>query len=152
MLGGPFDSLRGYSLCSFFWPVFTRPFVLFDPLCWPPLFFFSSRRLFALFSPSRNALFCRAMGIAQSLEREFRVDLFPRICAKKGPGKSSSAGKSQYQCRGLSAAFYAAYGFTGAFGRNLCKFIFPQRRRNLRKSLLFATRPTGVKRAKKWLR
>ena len=52
----------------------------------------------------------------------------------------------------LSAAFYAAYGFTGAFGRNLCKFTFPQRRRNLRKSLLFATRPTGVKRAKKWLR
>ena len=36
----------------------------------------------------------------------------------------------------LSAAFYAAYGFTGAFGRNMCKFTFPQRRRNLRKSLL----------------
>ena len=36
----------------------------------------------------------------------------------------------------LSAAFYAAYGFTGAFGRNLCKFTFPQRRRNLRNSLL----------------
>ena len=35
----------------------------------------------------------------------------------------------------LSAAFYAAHGFTGAFGRNLCKFTFPQRRRNLRKSL-----------------
>ena len=52
----------------------------------------------------------------------------------------------------LSAAFYAAYGFTGAFGRNLCKFTFPQRRRNLRKSLLKTTRPTGVKRAKKWLR
>ena len=52
----------------------------------------------------------------------------------------------------LSAAFYAAYGFTGAFGRNLCKFTFPQRRRNLRKSLLLTTRPTGVKRAKKWLR
>ena len=53
---------------------------------------------------------------------------------------------------GLSAAFYAAYGFTGAFGRNLCKFTFPQRRRNLRKSLLKTTRPTGVKRAQKWLR
>ena len=34
----------------------------------------------------------------------------------------------------VSAAFYAAYGFTGAFGRNLCKFTFPQRRRNLRKT------------------
>ena len=37
---------------------------------------------------------------------------------------------------GLSAAFYAVYGFTGAFGRKMCKFTFPQRRRNLRKSLL----------------
>ena len=44
---------------------------------------------------------------------------------------------------------HAAYGFTGAFGRNLCKFTFPQRRRNLRKSLPKTTRPTGVKRAKK---
>ena len=52
----------------------------------------------------------------------------------------------------LSAAFYAAYGFTGAFGRNLCKSTFPQRRRNLRKSLPKTTRPAGVKRAKKWLR
>ena len=52
----------------------------------------------------------------------------------------------------LSAALYAAYGFTGAFGRNLCKFTFPQRQRNLRKSLLKTTRPTCVKRAKKWLR
>ena len=51
----------------------------------------------------------------------------------------------------LSAAFCAAYGFTGAFGRNLCKFTFPQRRRNLRKSLLLTSRPTGVIRAKKWL-
>ena len=50
------------------------------------------------------------------------------------------------------AVFYAAYGFTGAFGRNLCKFTFPQRRRNLRKSLLLTTRPTGVKRAQTWLR
>ena len=54
--------------------------------------------------------------------------------------------------RDLSAAFYAAYGFTGAFGRNLCKFTFPQRRRNLRKSLLDHKTYTGVKRAKKWLR
>ena len=41
--------------------------------------------------------------------------------------------------------FYAAYGFTGAFGRNLCKFTFPQRRRNLRKSLLDHKTYTGVK-------
>ena len=50
--------------------------------------------------------------------------------------------------RGLSAAFYAAYGFTGAFGRNLCKFTFPQRWRNLRKSLL-DHKTYGRKRAKK---
>ena len=29
---------------------------------------------------------------------------------------------------------------------------FAQRRRNLRKSLLKTTRPTGIKRAEKWLR
>ena len=58
-------------------------------------------------------------------------------------------GIASQQVHELSAAFYAAYGFTGAFGRNLCKFTFPQRRRNLRKSLLGPTRPTGVKRAKK---
>ena len=64
----------------------------------------------------------------------------------------SSAGVLWLIGSSLSAAFCAAYGFTGAFGRNLCKFTFPQRRRNLRKSLLLTTRPTGVKRAKKWLR
>ena len=57
----------------------------------------------------------------------------------------------RFSCH-LSAAFYAAYGFTGAFGRNLCKFTFPQRRRNLRKSLPDHKTYTGVKRAKKWLR
>ena len=69
--------------------------------------------------------------------------------AQRESGVHLFSGKSKSLSRCLSAAFYAAYGFTGAFGRNLCKFTFPQRRRNLRKSLLFATRPTGVKRGKK---
>ena len=56
---------------------------------------------------------------------------------------------TSFMCSLLSAAFYAAYGFTGAFGRNLCKFTFPQRRRNLRKSLLDHKTYTGVKVAKK---
>ena len=64
------------------------------------------------------------------------------MAAAKNPKRSLLA-------RALSAAFYAAYGFTGAFGRNLCKFTFPQRRRNLRKSLLGHKTYIGVKRAKK---
>ena len=46
----------------------TRPFFPFRPLRWPTLFLPFSR-LFALFSPSKSALFCRAKGTAQSLER-----------------------------------------------------------------------------------
>ena len=76
------------------------------------------------------------------------------LCRKVGCTAKGAYGNTPNSKKGseLSAAFYAAYGFTGAFGRNLCKFTFPQRRRNLRKSLLLTTRPTGVKRAKKRLR
>ena len=33
------------------WPLFTHPFFLFAPLCWPPLFLSFSGYLFSLFSP-----------------------------------------------------------------------------------------------------
>ena len=48
---------------------FHASFFPFCPLCWPPLFLPFSRHIFALFSPSKTALFCRAKGTAQSLER-----------------------------------------------------------------------------------
>ena len=58
------------------WPdVGTLPDLFSRVLCsfLPPLL---SGRLFALFSPSKSALFCRAKGTAQSLERgSFRMDL-----------------------------------------------------------------------------
>ena len=51
-------------------------FFPFCPLCQPPPFLPFSRHLFALFSASKSALFCRAKGIAQSLERgSLRMDL-----------------------------------------------------------------------------
>ena len=48
---------------------FHASFFPFCPLCWPPLFLPFSRHIFALFSPSKIAQFCRAKGTAQSLER-----------------------------------------------------------------------------------
>ena len=48
---------------------FRASFFPFCPLCWPPLFLPFSRHLFALFSPSKSALFCREKGTEQSLER-----------------------------------------------------------------------------------
>ena len=54
---------------SLFWPVFTRPFFLFAPFAGHP----SSSPFLSTFSPffppSKSALFCRAKGTAQSLER-----------------------------------------------------------------------------------
>ena len=72
---------------------FHASFFPFCPLCWPPLSLPFSGRLFALFSPSKSALFCREKGTTQSLERgSFRIDLsrkfgkefFPEICVEKG--------------------------------------------------------------------
>ena len=56
-------------------PVFTRPFFLFAPLLATPLpLIFSA--LFRPVLPSKSALFCRAKGTPQSLERgSFRMDL-----------------------------------------------------------------------------
>ena len=55
---------------------FRASFFPFCPLWWPPLFLPFSRHLVTLFSPSKSALFCRAKGTAQSLERGgLRMDL-----------------------------------------------------------------------------
>ena len=55
---------------------FYASFFPFCPLCWPPLFLSFSQHPFALFSPSKSALFCRAKGTAQSLVRgRFRMNL-----------------------------------------------------------------------------
>ena len=69
------------QLCSQFsrtlnWPICTRPFFLLPPLLATPLPPHFSRHLFALFFPSKSALFCRAKGRAQSVERgSLRMDL-----------------------------------------------------------------------------
>ena len=97
---------------------------------------------FSLTNPTRLGKIFVTFRAAFPEEGRRMSKISPNICPSKIPP----------QLHKLSAAFFAAYGFTGAFGRNLCKFTFPQRRRNLRKSLLETTRSTGVKRAKKWLR
>ena len=54
---------------------FHASFFPFRPLCWPPLFLPFPRRLLALFSLSKSALFRSAKGTAHSLERgSFRMD------------------------------------------------------------------------------
>ena len=51
-------------------------FLPFRPLCWQTLFPPFSGHLFTLLSPSKSALFCRAKGTAQILERgTLRMDL-----------------------------------------------------------------------------
>ena len=55
---------------------FHASFFPFYPFYWPPLLLSFSRHFFALFSPTKSALFCRAEGAPQSLERDgFRTDL-----------------------------------------------------------------------------
>ena len=72
---------------------FHASFFPFCPLFWPPLFLPLSRHVLAIFSPSKSALFCRAKGTAQSLERAVPGWIFPEssgrrflpeICVKKG--------------------------------------------------------------------
>ena len=48
---------------------FHASFFPFCPFFWPPLFLPFSQHIFAIFSPSKSALFCRAKGTVQSLER-----------------------------------------------------------------------------------
>ena len=82
-------------------------------------------------------------------QRDRRRVLFVTLTDEGTPVGEAKPKSARPLALDLSAAFYAAYGFTGAFGRNLCKFTFPQRRRNLRKCLLGHKTYTGVKRAKK---
>ena len=66
----------GFCRSLFLTDLFSCVLFSFLPLCWPPLFLPFSRHLFTLFSPSKSALFCRAKGKAQSLERgRLRMDL-----------------------------------------------------------------------------
>ena len=54
---------------------FRASFFPFCPFCWPPLFLPLSPHHFRPFLPSKSALFCRAKGTAQSLERgSLRMD------------------------------------------------------------------------------
>ena len=67
----------------------------FLPLCWPPLFLPFSRYLFALFSPSTSALFCRAKCTAQSLERgRSRMDLSTKF-GKEIPSRNPREKRSE---------------------------------------------------------
>ena len=80
LVGVTFDSRRGKPLESgkvaTLLTYFHASFFPFCPLCWPPLFLPFARHLFALFSASKSALFCRAKDTAQSLERaSLRMDL-----------------------------------------------------------------------------
>ena len=61
--------LNGKVRVDPFLTCFCASFFPFCPLSWPPLFLPFSRHIFALFSPSKSALFCRAKCTAQSLER-----------------------------------------------------------------------------------
>ena len=73
---------------------FYASFFPFCPLCWPPLFLPSSRHIFALLSPSKNALFCRAKGTVQSLERgSFRMPLSTKF-GKEIPSRNLREKKS----------------------------------------------------------
>ena len=70
---------------------------------------------------------------AREGERE-STPIWRQIIAGKTLGLQAELTKAVVRTK-LSAAIYAAYGFTGAFRRKKCKFTFPQRRRNLRKFL-----------------
>ena len=66
------------------------------PPSWPPLFLPFSQDLFALFSPSKTALFCRAKCTLQSLERgRFRMDLSTKF------GKEIPSQNLREKCRAL---------------------------------------------------
>ena len=74
---------------------FHASFFPFCPLCWPPLFLPFSRRLFAPFLPSKNALFCRARGTAQRLGRgSFRTDP-PTKFGKEFPSRNLRKNRSE---------------------------------------------------------
>ena len=66
----PLESLLFFVVSGFFFPdLFHASFFSFLPPLLATLFLPFSRHLFALLSPSKSALFCRAKRTAQSLER-----------------------------------------------------------------------------------
>ena len=90
---------------------FHASFFPFYPFCWPPLFLPFSRHVFAIFSPSRSALFCPAKGTAQSLERggsgmdlsrKFGKEIPSPNLREKRPGIRSENGPEQ-PCAELSS-------------------------------------------------
>ena len=74
---------------------FHASFFPFCLLCRPPLFLPLSGHLFRLFSRSKSALFCRAKGTIQSLERgSFRMDL-SRNFGKEIPSRNLREKRSE---------------------------------------------------------
>ena len=74
--------------CCFtsFYLLLTCFYASFFPFCHlslPPLFLSFSRRLFALFSPWKSALFCRAKGTAQSWRRAVSGWTSPQTSGRK---------------------------------------------------------------------
>ena len=76
---------------------FHASFFPFCPFCWPSLFLPFSRHIFAISSPSKSALFCRAKGTVQSLGRgssgmdlptEFGKEIPSRNLREKRSGKA----------------------------------------------------------------
>ena len=75
----------------------SRVLFSFSPFSWSPLFLPFSRHLFLPFLPSKNALFCRARGTAQSLERgSFRVDLSTNF-GKEIPSRNPREKGTEFQ-------------------------------------------------------
>ena len=71
------------------------------PLFWSPLFLPFSRHTFALFSPSKSALFCRVKGTAQSLERGTSgMDLSTKF-GKEIPSRNLRKKRSETALRGV---------------------------------------------------
>ena len=69
-------------------------FFLFAPFAGGPLFPRFSQHIFALFSPSKSALCCRAKGTAHSLKRgNFRMDLSTKF-GKEIPSRNLRAKRS----------------------------------------------------------
>ena len=75
-VAGPQDrnSRQGFLTC------FHASFFPFCPFCWPPLFLSFSRHFYPLFLHSKNALFCRGGGTAETSERgSSRIDLLTKF-------------------------------------------------------------------------
>ena len=75
------------------------------PLCWSPFSLPLSRHLFLPFLPSKNALFCRAKGTVQRLERgSFGMDL-PTNFGKEIPSRNPREKRSVVSARTVPCGF-----------------------------------------------